>query len=398
MAGSRVFARSARLQQFLTFVCERALAGNNEEINEQQIGIHVFGRASDYNPSEDNIVRAHARLLRKKLEEYFDTDGHSESLRILIPKGGYTPTFTPAAHESVPAPIVEPSNVATPRRVWAAWGKVAILFSVVLAAVAISVVRMNTPRPPSEVQKFWNLLFESSRPTFIVPSDTALVLYQRLSGKELTLSQYINKNFDPIPDLQSPNDPDFANSVSRVRYTNLPDTEFCWRVARMPGLDLSRTTMRYARELRLADLKGANAILIGARRANPWVELFHPGLNFQALFDPVRRGDYILNKNPLEKEQPTYAEHEKDGQKWAYSVVAFQPGLNEQGHALLVGGTTTAGTEGALDFVLNEQAFGDFLKKVSAGKPRIPHFEVLFRTGNVAGTARQTEILASRIR
>lgn len=148
IAASRTFARSARLPQFLLYVCDRALTGRTDEITEQQIGVQVFGRPSDYSSGEDNIVRVHARrLLRKKLE--------------------------------------------------------------------------------------------------------------------------INRQFDTPSGFQSDHDPGFAASISRTRSTNMPDMEFLWRLSRTPTLDLSRTTLRYARELRIGDLKDANAILIGARRANP---------------------------------------------------------------------------------------------------------------------------------
>jgi hypothetical protein len=176
----------------------------------------------------------------------------------------------------------------------------------------------------------------------------------------------------------------------------MPDIELCWRLARSPGFNLSNTTLRYARELRINDLKSSNAILLGARRANPWVELFHSRLNFQALFDSAQGRDQILNRDPAPSEQKIYVDHDRDGQRWSYSVIAFVGSLNEQGHALLIGGTTTAGTEGAIDFVLNEQKFGALLKRLNA-TDRIPHFEALLHTGNVAGNARQTELIGFRV-
>jgi hypothetical protein len=57
--------------------------------------VEVFGRPSDYNPSEDNIVRAEARELRKRLDIYFLTEGRGEPVRIRIPKGSYVPCFEP---------------------------------------------------------------------------------------------------------------------------------------------------------------------------------------------------------------------------------------------------------------------------------------------------------------
>jgi hypothetical protein len=387
VASSRTFARSARLPQFLLYVCDRALTGRTEEITEQQIGVQVFGRPSDYSSGEDNIVRVHARLLRKKLEEYFEKEGAAEPVRILIPKGGYAPAFE--QRDQPPSPPPSPRS----RRP---------ILALTLAALALLLCAAyyftrTPPTPYPDTARFWRLLFHPPRPTVIVPSDTALVLYQRLAGRELTLSQYMNRQFDPVSGFQSDHDPGFAASVSQTRSTNMPDMEFLWRLSRSPALDLSRTTLRYARELRIGDLKDANAILIGARRANPWVELFLANLNFQALYDPAHARDHILNRSPAPNEQPFYIEHDRDGQRWSYSVLALLPGLNGQGNVLIAGGTTTAGTEGAIDFVMNATLFNAFLRGISAGKTTTPHFEVLLKTGNVAGNARQTEIVAHRV-
>jgi hypothetical protein len=93
IATSKSFAKSGFLLKFLLYVCERELTGRADEISEQQIGVHVFGRRPDYNPGEDNIVRSYARQLRQRLDLYFEEDGQQEKLRITIPRGGYVPVF-----------------------------------------------------------------------------------------------------------------------------------------------------------------------------------------------------------------------------------------------------------------------------------------------------------------
>jgi hypothetical protein len=87
------FIRSPRLSEFLLYVCERAIDGRTDEISEQQIGVQVFKRAPGYNPNDDSIVRSHARLLRQRLDLYFEEEGKEEQVRIHIPKGRYVPLF-----------------------------------------------------------------------------------------------------------------------------------------------------------------------------------------------------------------------------------------------------------------------------------------------------------------
>src|SRR5580700_8452199 len=93
IVASKCFEKSSFLVSFLLYVCERELTGKGHEINEREIGVKALGRPKAYNPGEDNIVRNYARLLRKRLEEYFKTEGKDETLRIDIPRGHYFPVF-----------------------------------------------------------------------------------------------------------------------------------------------------------------------------------------------------------------------------------------------------------------------------------------------------------------
>ena len=65
IVSSQQFVKSARLQDFLLYVCRCALENRIDEISEQKIGDRVFERGAGYNPNEDNIVRSQARLLRQ---------------------------------------------------------------------------------------------------------------------------------------------------------------------------------------------------------------------------------------------------------------------------------------------------------------------------------------------
>ena len=55
--------------------------------------MHVFGRPTDYNSSEDTIVRTTARQVRQKLELFHLDEGAGSLWRLTIPKGSYVPLF-----------------------------------------------------------------------------------------------------------------------------------------------------------------------------------------------------------------------------------------------------------------------------------------------------------------
>jgi hypothetical protein len=183
---------------------------------------------------------------------------------------------------------------------------------------------------------------------------------------------------------------DFHTGVGLHRYTNMTDLNFLARLTRVPAYNPEHSAIRYARDLQMADLRGSNLILLAARRANPWVELFDQKNNFQGLYSE-ERGDYILNRAPRDREQAIYSLRTSPGRQYTYGVISFVPGITGDESVLMVGGTDTPGTEGAGNFLFSG-AFEDFLK---IAKSR--HFEILLRMGSLNGSAQRTEVVAYRL-
>src|SRR5579863_2111326 len=67
--ASEPFVNARRPAQFLRFIVESTLAGEEGRIKEYLIGVEVFGRPASYDPKDDPIVRIEAGRLRKKLSE-----------------------------------------------------------------------------------------------------------------------------------------------------------------------------------------------------------------------------------------------------------------------------------------------------------------------------------------
>src|SRR5579863_3488251 len=87
IVASPQLRRATRLREFLQYVGQRSIKEGLEQIHEQEIGANVFGRPPDYDTSLDNIVRVNASELRKRIEDYFATDGAAETLVMEIPRG-----------------------------------------------------------------------------------------------------------------------------------------------------------------------------------------------------------------------------------------------------------------------------------------------------------------------
>ena len=78
-----------------------------------------------------------------------------------------------------------------------------------------------------------------------------------------------------------------AADIGYRRYTSTVDLEFPTQLLRPPWAAKGGFQVRYARDIKLGDLKGSNLILSGVAEANPWVSLFEKKMNFHISTRPA---------------------------------------------------------------------------------------------------------------
>src|SRR5580704_17144379 len=99
--ASSAFARAQRSVKLLEYICEKHFAGNDAEVCEYSIATEVLGRPSNFDSAEDAIARVEIHRLRKKLRDYYATEGAHRPLKIVIPSGMYTPLFLQEGNSTV---------------------------------------------------------------------------------------------------------------------------------------------------------------------------------------------------------------------------------------------------------------------------------------------------------
>lgn len=144
---SRGFASAGRLSRLLRHVVERTLAGETDQLKEYSVGMEVFDRDDKYDPRVDSIVRVEAGRLRSRLDEYYNTDGATDPVRISLPRGAYVAQFEP--HPAAPPAAVALVETETPRRVWMAWALSAGAVALVVATVTWMGRPSSAGGPPS---------------------------------------------------------------------------------------------------------------------------------------------------------------------------------------------------------------------------------------------------------
>jgi hypothetical protein len=407
-----MFAKSPKLTSLLVYITRKAIEERLDELTETRIGVNVFGRPAGYSSGEDNIVRSHARLLRQKLESFFEEAGDSEGLILTIPKGGYVPVFAPRTQpsqaEAVPdAPSLpdepvepvtaEPHSPVSSRNRW-----IAVSATVILVAVALTAFLRIGPSPNTASGQrishlLWSRVFQPNRNTILVAADSGLVMYENLARRTVPLSEYLGHQYLSSP-LEPNSDaaPRTIRGLGARRYTSIVDLDLMTSLVRLPEVAPGRFRIRYARDLSMGDFKESNVLLSGAAEANPWLELFENRLNFKVEDDQAQSVFQVTNKSPNPGEQTAYRYNPLKPEQRAFSVVAFLSDRFGPTNAVVIEGTTVAGTEAAADFMLDDNAIAPILRRAMLSDGTLGDFEVLLETRNLAGSAPRAQIVATR--
>src|SRR5436190_11393969 len=100
-----LFRASRRCQILLRRIIDQTVTGDFDSLKERSLGVEVFGRAADYDTSQDPVVRASAAEIRKKLAQYYQEAGHESELRIELPSGSYLAEFHFPTQKPAPAAL-----------------------------------------------------------------------------------------------------------------------------------------------------------------------------------------------------------------------------------------------------------------------------------------------------
>lgn len=395
VAASPVFQKSNRLRELLLFVGERAILTPDAPMREQDIGVEVFGRSAGYDTSQDTLVRVQASQLRKKLQQYFAEEGKDEPVVIDLPKGGYFPVFR--VRDAAPA------QEARPARAWLPW-TVAIPLALLSAGLLFQNAKLRDGAefglggPAPMADRLWRRVLGNGLHNYLVLSDANLVVFEDAIGRHVTMQEYQNKAFASLADslIAVPAMRSSMLSVVNRVYTGQSDATIARKLTLVCTASELHLDVVNAREMSASQIAAHNTILLGSRRANPWVNLFEEKLNFRAGFEESPRFAYFKNQSPMPGEE---AEYRGQFNRLGYCRVAFLPNSKGSGNVMLITGTDIASTDIGGEFVTSEtwlRVLRDALG-LTDSEP-FPYFEALLRGQVVNYSVPQFEFVTARRR
>lgn len=435
IAAGPHFARAPLMSKFLLYVVTEALEGRQNGITEHQIGVRVFGRPSIYRTDEDNIVRNYARQLRKRLAEYFSSEGSREPMRLDIPVGGYVPAFTSVFHEGgisgsegrFTVGLGEAEQGSLYRRVRSVAGahplgdlvtKISngsklvaafnhavtgrsVVWILTYSAALICFTWLIATRVPSTVPNpepthlLWKSLLSGSNNTYIVPPDAGLNIVEDISQRNLTLADYIKDSYleAPLEKL----DEHTRQDLRTQQFSDFQSLQIVAAIARREEYNPQRVFLRFPRDLRLDDLKTANVILIGSVSSNPWASIADRNTNFRIVPKEGMVGAVIVNAKPLQSEAVSYESHWNEPLHDTYALIEFVPNLNAKGYLLLLEGLDVAGTQAAAEVLFHPETIDAVLNRAKLPDGSLRPFEILLRTTSIQSNSAGTQIVATRV-
>lgn len=416
IASSREFQKASQLREILLYITRRAVIDNPAGISEQEIGCNVLGRRADFNHADDNIVRVQIRHLRRKLEEYFRSEGSAETIILTIPKGGYLPRFGPRpspaelldgnVHAAYRGGGISAGRSNGPRISIRLWLLVAgiVLTSAVLWSQKEALRRpfKSAALASSRYDPLWSKIFTHGRETSIVISDSSLVMVQDITDTDVPLSQYLSGAYPQKligalgnRDLQAA-----LRLISARQYTSLGDATIASKLMDVSRRYSAETNIRYARYLSVRDLKDGNFILLGSRRGIPAVQLFEPELNFYLEEDRGTHKYQFRNRLPTTGEPAVYTtSSEQTTSSKTYADIALVPNLGHTGYVLLLSGIDMVATEAAGDLVTSPDFPTTLSRLLSLGHGQRPasFVEILLQVNAIGGTAEGSKIVSYRL-
>jgi hypothetical protein len=419
---SGALGRSRSYARLLEFLIDASQAGRVPK--ELEIAMGVFGKGADFDPSQDSMVRVYAHNLRQKLEHFYATDGRAEPRRLVLARGEYrvslspaisaangetaavpaaqaiaqppqlaaaTPIDTsPALHTSTPPPSA-PAHVVAPRRGFLSPRVAAAAFALLalgaLAGFFAAGALQPAPSPAQAVaaSPIWAGVLADDMPILVVIGDYYIFgEVDKHDGDIKRLIRDFTVNSSKDLDELVMSHPDMMGRYMDLDLTYLPRGSASGLLNVLRVLYTTNKPVRVVSmsELSIADLKSNHVVYIGYLSALDKLEDFvfaSSSLTVGSTYDELRNietGETYTSEAGMPESHRSYRD---------YGFISTFPGPNGNQFVIIAGTRDPGMVEAA--HVLSDPTL---IKSLEGARPdkagsAPPAFEMLYE---VAGTAR----------
>jgi hypothetical protein len=184
---SDAFHSSEGLRRLLTYLADKAISGEADQLKEYVVAIDGLGKPSSYDPQQNSAVRIQVGRLRQKLDEYYRTEGKEDDVVVYLPKGRFRLICEQRRHDrpQIAEPIVpeektwdqihNPETHTKQSRIYWLFGLGALLLLAACAYTGVELSRRGgssqVPGMTPELGKLWAPFINSKRPLILSIED-----------------------------------------------------------------------------------------------------------------------------------------------------------------------------------------------------------------------------------
>jgi hypothetical protein len=363
-------------------VVAETVAGRGDRLKERIVGMELFGRGADYDPSSDAIVRVRASEVRRRLSQHYEQGERPRVVRIELPLGSYVPEFRWMASEPVapPAPPVA-------ERSWRWWWLGAAL-SVPLAALLAGWAM----RPaPSRFEQFWQPMVASSHPVVVCLGQPVVYTFSKRVHEQYTARSPQPKARGPyvlpLAELEFT-----AQDVLPVpdQYVGAGSAAAAMAAGNVLARFAKRSQLRIGNEFSAFDLKNYPVLLVGAF-SNAWSLHVQERFPFRFVQENSRRG---IRETVGERREWFLHELQPNGrtpEDYAMVVRTFDGSTGEP--LMMVAGVTQYGTQAAAEFFSSEPDMEKALAQAPSDWPG-KSIQILLRVAVMGNTPGRAQFVA----
>lgn len=389
--ASQPFRTSKQCQNLLRYIVDHSLNRDDMALRERVLGVEVFGRAVDYDTSEDPVVRMRAADVRKRLAQYYQSiDDDASTVHIELKPGSYRAAFHlgRSSHSKIPGedrpafsqpgvrqpgvperppeePLLPMSAIAEPHRSSSqrSPSRGRVFFAVAaLALVGLAAWRLEAPRWVSPQRRFWAPLTTTRKPILLyLGSNVAYRFtpqFQARYQKEHGLSDNGPEFFVDLPRNSTVQASDLVPMPST--FVTVGDLAASTQIVSLLNGWEKPFVLRSASDLSIGDLRNTPAVLIGGFNNHWTLETtddlrfsFHNGTEIRDREHPDRLWNIVQDAHGVTTED--------------YALISRVSQAKTGGPAITVSGIGSYGTQAAAEFVTSEDKMNAMLRDAPAG-------------------------------
>jgi hypothetical protein len=375
IAKSSAFAGSEILRGLLEFLSKAAIERPGQSIREAEIAAVVLSRR-DFDARVDSGVRVHTARLRARLAEYYLGEGAGDPVMIEIQKRSYQLLYW---NRGLPAAAAEQSalkKTAGPER-WRRFAPPAVA----LAACGLALMAWTSRRraaPPAELRTFWSAFLESDQRPMVVFANS------RFTGSAATGLRPLARGVQP-------------STPAVDDYTGVGEVTAVHRLTQLFASFDREIHLKRSPLVTWDDARQRNLILVGGPETNAVLAALPQPHRFcfTVVSDSALGPHSAIEDLKAPVSGPRFYSNSGRPYQFDHAVIALTTDSPPRHPVLSLAGTTTMGTQAAVEYVTDADNLKNLIAVLRVGRGGLQRFEALLKVSLREGVPVSTEILAA---